>query len=43
MVFIGSTKVKPKPTKIDGQWGSHPTEKEVWVEDMKTIRKGTKK
>ena len=43
MIFIGSTKVRPKPTKIDGQWGSHPTEKEVWIEDMKTIRKGTKK
>ena len=43
MIFIGSTKVRPKPTKVDGQWGSHPTEKEVWIEDMKTIRKGMKK
>ena len=42
MIFIGSTKVRPKPTKVDGQWGSHPTEKEVWIEDMKTIRKGAK-
>lgn len=43
MVQVLDIKETPKPIKIDGVWGKHPTEKELWINDAKTIRKGEKK
>ena len=43
MVQILKTKSIAKSVKVDGVWGKHPTEKELWIEDMKSIRKGIQK
>lgn len=40
LVEIEETQAKPKMTKIDGNWQKHPTEKELWVNSLASIRKG---
>lgn len=39
LIEVLSAETKPKMTKIDGTWQKHPTEKELWIKDLKRIRK----
>lgn len=40
LISIDGTEKKPRTVFNDGKWGKHPTEKEVWITEMKYIRKG---
>lgn len=41
LIQIDKFDLKPKNTKINGQWTKHPTEKEVWITSLTSIRKAT--
>lgn len=40
VIQIVNADVKPKNKKINGHWQPSPTEKEVWLKEIKFIRKG---
>lgn len=40
LIEILETSVKPKPVYENGKMKSHPTDKELWIEDCRYIRKG---
>lgn len=41
LLAIENSEAKPKITKVDGEWIKHPTDKELWIKELTTIRKGT--
>ena len=42
LISIDETEQKPRSVFVDGRWTKHPTEKELWVNQLKYIRKGSK-
>lgn len=42
LIEVTKTSAKPKNVNIDGVWQKHPTDKELWLEDGKRIRKSKK-
>lgn len=43
LIEIIEAESKAKVTKVDGVWGKHPTEKELWLKNISFIRKGSNK
>lgn len=41
LLEIVHAKSKPKMTKQNGQWIKHPTDKDLWVDQLVSIRKGS--
>lgn len=42
LVEIKDYSVKPRITKVNGQWVDHPTDKEIWIKDYNRIRASEK-
>lgn len=40
LISIEEAESKPKSVFMDGRWTKHPTDKDVWIKQLKFIRKG---